>query len=169
MLQLRPLQARHVKLHRLTQAGLDIGNALIQSVLYGRFARRRTTHLVVVIASLSILAIIQNIPVAVYTANIPQFDLLWSLRVFIVGGNIRLTMTQVLTVVVSIAAYAGVTWFAHRTILGKVDPSSCLRIFPVRDYPLAATMDPYPRHGYRLRTGLPAGCADADGFRTAAI
>ena len=31
----------------------------------------------------------------------------------------RLTWTQLLTIVVSLAAYAGVMWFAHRTILGK--------------------------------------------------
>ena len=31
----------------------------------------------------------------------------------------RLTWTQLLTVAVSLAAYAGTMWFAHRTILGK--------------------------------------------------
>lgn len=93
--------------------------ALIQGLLYARLERRRATHLVVLIASLGLLAVIQNILAAVYTANILRFDLPWGSRVFTVAGNVRLTMTQLLTVLLSLAAYAGVMWFAHRTILGK--------------------------------------------------
>ena len=33
--------------------------------------------------------------------------------------TIRVTYTQLLTVVVSLGAYVGVMWFAHYTILGK--------------------------------------------------
>jgi branched-chain amino acid transport system permease protein len=93
--------------------------ALIQGVLYARLERRRATHLVVLIASLGTLAVIQNILAAVYTANILQFDLPWGSKVFTVVGNVRLTVTQLATVVLSLAAYAGVMGFAHRTILGK--------------------------------------------------
>jgi branched-chain amino acid transport system permease protein len=93
--------------------------ALIQGLLYARLERRRATHLVVLIASLGMLAVIQNILAGVYTANILRFDLPWGSRVFTIAGNVRLTMTQLLTVLLSLAAYAGVMLFAHRTILGK--------------------------------------------------
>ena len=93
--------------------------ALIQGVLYARLERRRATHLVVLIASLGTLAVIQNILASIYTADILQFDLPWGSEVFRLGGDVRLTITQLLTVAVSLAAYAGVMWFSHGTILGK--------------------------------------------------
>jgi branched-chain amino acid transport system permease protein len=93
--------------------------ALIQALLYARLERRRATHLVVLIASLGTLAVIQNILAAVFTANILQFNLPWGSEVFHLGGNVRLTMTQILTVLISLAAYAGVMGFSHGTILGK--------------------------------------------------
>jgi branched-chain amino acid transport system permease protein len=93
--------------------------ALIQVLLYARLERRRATHLVVLIASLGTLAVIQNILAAVFTANILQFNLPWGSEVFHLGGNVRLTMTQILTVLISLAAYAGVMGFSHGTILGK--------------------------------------------------
>jgi branched-chain amino acid transport system permease protein len=93
--------------------------ALIQGVLYARLERRRATHLVVLIASLGTLAVIQNILASVYSADILQFNLPWGSKVFTVAGNVRLTVTQLLTVVCSLAAYGGVMWFSHGTILGK--------------------------------------------------
>jgi branched-chain amino acid transport system permease protein len=92
--------------------------ALIQSQLYARLERRRATHLVILIASLGALAVIQNIVAAVYTPNILQFPLPWSSEV-VVFGPMRLTYTQLLTILVSLAAYLATMLFAHRTILGK--------------------------------------------------
>ncbi|HSZ92649.1 MAG TPA: branched-chain amino acid ABC transporter permease [Acetobacteraceae bacterium] len=92
--------------------------ALIQSQLYARLERRRATHLVILIASLGALAVIQNIVAAVYTPNILQFPLPWSSEV-VVFGPMRLTHTQLLTILVSLAAYLATMLFAHRTILGK--------------------------------------------------
>ncbi|HEY6440020.1 MAG TPA: branched-chain amino acid ABC transporter permease [Acetobacteraceae bacterium] len=92
--------------------------ALIQSQLYARLERRRATHLVILIASLGALAVIQNIVAAVYTPNILQFPLPWSSEV-VVLGPMRLTYTQLLTILVSLAAYLATMLFAHRTILGK--------------------------------------------------
>jgi len=100
-------------------AACTAAGALIQGVLYARLERRRATHLVVLIASLGTLAVIQNILAAVYTANILRFDLPWGAQVFHLGGNVRLTMTQILTVLISIAAYAAIMGFSHGTILGK--------------------------------------------------
>ncbi|HUD62654.1 MAG TPA: branched-chain amino acid ABC transporter permease [Acetobacteraceae bacterium] len=92
--------------------------ALIQSQLYARLERRRATHLVVLIASLGALAVMQNIIAAVYTPDILQFPIEWSSRMVSVGA-IRLDYTQLLTILVSLAAYAGTMLFAHGTILGK--------------------------------------------------
>lgn len=103
----------------LTIAACTALGALIQGGLYARLERRRATHLVVLIASLGALAVIQNILAAVYTANILRFDLPWGARVLYLGANVRLTMTQLLTVAVSLLAYAGVMAFSHGTILGK--------------------------------------------------
>jgi branched-chain amino acid transport system permease protein len=92
--------------------------AAMQSQLYARLERRRATHLVILIASLGTLAVMQNVIAAVYTPNILQFPLDWSSRV-VSFGAVRLNWTQMLTIVVSLAAYAGTMVFAHRTILGK--------------------------------------------------
>ncbi|HUN40117.1 MAG TPA: branched-chain amino acid ABC transporter permease [Acetobacteraceae bacterium] len=92
--------------------------ALIQQLLYARLERRGATHLVVLIASLGLLAVIQNILAAVFSPDILQFPIPWGSRTIAVGG-ISLTYTQVLTVAICITAYAGVVWFAHFTTLGK--------------------------------------------------
>jgi branched-chain amino acid transport system permease protein len=100
-------------------AACTAGGALIQSQLYARLERRGATHLVILIASLGTLAVMQNIIAAVFTPNILQFPVPWANNVMVLGGNVRLTWAQLLTIAVSLAAYAGVMWFAHRTILGK--------------------------------------------------
>jgi branched-chain amino acid transport system permease protein len=92
--------------------------ALIQFALYARLERRRATHLVILIASLGVLAVIQNVVAAVFTPNILQFPLPWGSQVFPLGP-VRLTYTQLLTIVISVAAYGGTMLFAHGTILGK--------------------------------------------------
>lgn len=91
---------------------------LIQGVLYAELERRRATHLVVLIASLGTLAVMQNIIAAVYTPNILQFPLPWSAQMVTLGA-VRLTWTQILTVLLCLGAFAGIMWFSHRTILGK--------------------------------------------------
>ena len=93
-------------------AACTVLGALIQSQLYARLERRRATHLVVLIASLGTLAVIQNIIAAVYTPNILQFPLPWSSRV-VPFGPVRLTFTQILTILVSVGAYVATMLFAH--------------------------------------------------------
>jgi branched-chain amino acid transport system permease protein len=102
----------------LAMAACTVGGALIQYLLYAQLEKRRATHLVVLIASLGTLAVIQNVLAAVYSPNILQFPVPWGSNVVSLG-TVRLTWTQILTVVLSVAAYAGTMWFAHRTILGK--------------------------------------------------
>jgi len=93
--------------------------AAIQSWLYARLERKHATHLVILIASLGVLAVMQNIIAATFSANILQFPLPWAFHVVAGGGEIRLTVIQVLITATSLACYAGLMWFAHRTILGK--------------------------------------------------
>jgi branched-chain amino acid transport system permease protein len=102
----------------LAMAAAAAVGALIQSQLYARLERRRATHLVILIASLGLLAVMQNIIAAVYTPNILQFPSPWGSVVFSVG-SVRLTYTQILTFVACVAAYGGTMLFAHGTILGK--------------------------------------------------
>jgi branched-chain amino acid transport system permease protein len=99
-------------------AACTLTGAAIQGVLYAQLAARRATHLVVLIASLGTLAVMQNAIAAIFTPNILQFAVPWAGRVISLN-TIRVTYTQVLTVLVSLAAYVGVVWFAHATILGK--------------------------------------------------
>ena len=150
-------------------AACTLLGALIQGVLYAKLADRRATHLVVLIASLGTLAVIQNILAAVYTANILRFDLPWGSNVFTVAGNVRLTVTQLATVVLSLAAYAGVMWFAHRHHPGQADSRRGIQPVPGRDHPAAAASRPYLRDGDRLSIGVPAGRSGAVGFRLAAL
>ncbi|HSU04668.1 MAG TPA: branched-chain amino acid ABC transporter permease [Acetobacteraceae bacterium] len=92
--------------------------AFIQAQLYARLERRGATHLIVLIASLGALAVIQNIIAAVYTPNILQFPSAWAARVVSLGG-LRLTFAQLVTLGISLAAFAGVLLFAKFTPLGK--------------------------------------------------
>jgi branched-chain amino acid transport system permease protein len=92
--------------------------AVIQHFLYRSLERRHATHLVVLIASLGALAVIQNMIAAVYSPNILQFPQAWAGRTVTLGG-VALTAPQLLTLVVGVAAYLGMLWFAHRTLLGK--------------------------------------------------
>jgi branched-chain amino acid transport system permease protein len=93
--------------------------AAIQAWLYARLERKHATHLVILIASLGVLAVMQNIIAATFSANILQFPLPWAFSVVAGGGEIRLTVIQLLITATSVACYFGLMWFAHRTILGK--------------------------------------------------
>ncbi|MFO1029268.1 MAG: branched-chain amino acid ABC transporter permease [Acetobacteraceae bacterium] len=128
--------------------------ALIQSQLYAQLERRRATHLVVLIASLGTLAVMQNVIAAVFTPNILRFDLPWASQVVHLGGNVRLTWAQMLTVVVSLAAFAGLLWFAHRTLLGK-------RIRAVASNPFLAEitrLEPRTAHLYVMMVASAVVC-----------
>lgn len=92
--------------------------AAIQKFLYERLDRSGATHLVILIASLGLSAVMQNAVAATYTSNVLQFGLPWGNRTTTIGGAL-LTNTQMLTVVFGLASYAAAMWFAHRTVLGK--------------------------------------------------
>jgi branched-chain amino acid transport system permease protein len=99
--------------------GLSAGaGALIEWQLYDRLKQRRATDLVILIASIGLLAVMQNTIAAIYTPNILQFPLPWASQVVALGG-VRLSWTEILTVVISLSAYAATIIFANHTNLGK--------------------------------------------------
>ncbi|HVB69393.1 MAG TPA: branched-chain amino acid ABC transporter permease, partial [Acetobacteraceae bacterium] len=99
-------------------AGCTVLGAAIQHFLYAPLERRRATHLIVLIASLGALAVIQNLIAAVYSSDILEFTIPWASAVVTLGG-LRLTGAQLATLALSLAAFVGMLWFAHRTLLGK--------------------------------------------------
>lgn len=92
--------------------------ALIEWQLYDRLKQRRATDLVILIASIGLLAVMQNTLSAIYTPNILQFPLPWASQVVAAGG-IRLSWAEILTVVFSLSAYGATIFFANHTNLGK--------------------------------------------------
>ncbi len=104
--------------------------AATQHFLYEPLERRRASSLVILIASLGLLAVIVNILAAIYSANILPYPTPWAARM-VSFGSIRLTNAQLLTVVMGLGAYAAVMVFAHGTMLGK-------RIRAVASNPLLA-------------------------------
>jgi branched-chain amino acid transport system permease protein len=104
--------------------------AAIQHFLYAPMERRKAAPLVVLIASLGALAVIVNVLAAIYSANILQYPTPWAGRTVSFAG-IRLTIVQLLTVLLGLATYAAVMVFAHATMLGK-------RIRAVASNPLLA-------------------------------
>ncbi len=126
-----------------------------------RLERRRATHLVVLIASLGALAVIQNIIAAVYTPNILQFPLPGQ-RDVVSLGSVRLTYAQVLTVVVSLAAYAGhdAVRPSHASWASASAPWRPIRSWPRSRGCSRRTVYVY-RDRHRLGGGVPAGRAGA--------
>lgn len=89
--------------------------ALIQYLVYATLERRRASHLSVLIASLGVLAVIQNVISAFYSPNIIQFTGAWRGRMTAVG----LTQVQVATLLTCIAVFVASALFAKLTPLGK--------------------------------------------------
>src|SRR6478752_6817672 len=79
--------------------------AVTQAFLYGPMERRRATSLVILIASLGLLAVIVNTLAAVFTANVLTFPVPWASRI--------------VTVILGLIGYAAMMLFAHGTTLGK--------------------------------------------------
>jgi branched-chain amino acid transport system permease protein len=92
--------------------------AIVQKQMYERLDRRGATQLVVLIASLGLLAVMQNAIAAAYTSNTLQFTSVWS-RAIVSVGPIQLTGAQVAIAVAGFVVYVLVMLFAHATALGK--------------------------------------------------
>ncbi len=92
--------------------------AVIQLALYARLERQGASHLVVLIASLGLLAMVQNAISAIFSPNTLSFDFAWGNATVRIGGVI-VTRTQLLTVLAGCAVYLTMLGFARRTPLGR--------------------------------------------------
>ena len=102
----------------LAIAAAALAGAAIQSLLYARLERQGAAHLVVLIASLGLLAMIQNAISGIFTPNTLSFSFPWGNATLRIGGII-LTRTQLLTALVGVAVYLALLGFVKRTPLGR--------------------------------------------------
>lgn len=93
--------------------------AAIQKGIYETLMKRQASPLVQLIASLGLLAMLQNLCAMLFTPNMLQFDALpW--RLTMVGiGPVHLSWPQIWIVVTSVAILAGLILFSTRTLLGS--------------------------------------------------
>ena len=87
--------------------------------IYESLMKRRSTPLVQLIASIGIVAVIQNLLAIVFTPNVLQFEMLPWRRLSFHLGPVDITYPQVLTVVMSLAGVLGLLLFSSRTALGR--------------------------------------------------
>ena len=115
----------------LTQAGVPlvlaaalavvaaaVAGGLIQAGLYARLERQGASHLVVLIASLGLLAMMQNALSAIFTPSTLSLGFGWGNQTVRMGGVI-VTRTQLLTVVAGVLVYLALLGFVGRTALGR--------------------------------------------------
>ncbi len=93
--------------------------AAIEKGIYEKLLKRQATPLVQLIASLGLLAVLQNLVAILFTPNVLQFEsIAWRMKV-LHFGPIDLTIPQVLTVLTAFAAVYGLIYFSTKTNLGR--------------------------------------------------
>lgn len=93
--------------------------AAMQKAIYETLMKRRASPLVQLIASLGLLAILQNLVAMAFTPNMLQFEAVpWRLSMTTLGP-VHLSVPQIATLVSSLVILAGLILFSTRTILGK--------------------------------------------------
>lgn len=95
-----------------------VAGYLTQWLLYERLARNTASPLVMMIASIGLLTVLQNVVAILFTPNIVQFDLPWRLSHFSLGG-ISLSYPQALILVSSLAIVTALILFSRHSALGK--------------------------------------------------
>jgi branched-chain amino acid transport system permease protein len=92
--------------------------AAMQLSLYESLARRHASQLVTLIASLGLLAVIQNLIAMIYSPNILRqpSEALSAVASF---GSIVVTLPQALTVVVSVIVVLALIYMSQHTVFGK--------------------------------------------------
>lgn len=104
--------------------------ALIQQQLYQRLERLQASDLALLIASLGMLAMLQNLVAMVFTPNILQFPNAW--RTQTVGfAGVALSLAQLLVAGAGVLVFAALMWVSRSTNLG-------LRIRAVASNPFLA-------------------------------
>jgi branched-chain amino acid transport system permease protein len=134
--------------------------ALMQRALYDPLSERKATHLVVLIASLGLLAIIQNAIAVIWSPDILHFESAWRLQTVRLAG-VTLDLAQVATVALSVALYAVTLLGTRHTPLGK-------RIRGVASNPFLAELTRLqPRRTYAVVMALASGLVAVPGMLVA--
>jgi branched-chain amino acid transport system permease protein len=95
-----------------------VAGALIQKELYERLERRGATPLVLLIASIGLLAIITNTLAAVFTPDILRFPNEWRILTVSFGG-VSLSYAQMAVTASGILIFVALVGFTRGTLLGK--------------------------------------------------
>jgi branched-chain amino acid transport system permease protein len=91
---------------------------MIQRAIYQPLAERGASPLVMLIASLGLLAVLQNVVAIAFSPNILQFSSAWRLQTVDLGGVI-LSYPQLAIIATSLGILGGLLWFSSKTILGR--------------------------------------------------
>ena len=91
---------------------------IVQALLYQKLETKGASPLVMMIASIGLLTLLQNIMAILFTPNILQFDVAWRLK-SIVLGSVVLSYPQAMIVVTSLAIFAAMLAFSRYSGLGK--------------------------------------------------
>lgn len=102
----------------LSVIGCAMIGVVVQLGVYGPLRQRGATPLVMLIASLGLLIVLQNIAAILFTPNILQFDLPWRSDMLSFAG-IHLSVPQVMMIGVGFAVFFGMLYFTNATLLGK--------------------------------------------------
>lgn len=98
--------------------GAALIGAVIQHQVYQRLEQRGAPPLVLLIASLGVLAVLQNGVAILFTTNMLQFSYGWRNQT-LVFGTIGLSYAQVMIVVLSVAVFAVLVWMSRYTLFGQ--------------------------------------------------
>lgn len=91
---------------------------LTQRLLYERLAGNQSSPLVIMIASIGLLTVLQNVVAILFSPNIVQFSLPWRMQHVNIGG-ISLSVPQLLIAVSGIAIMIALVVFSRCSVLGK--------------------------------------------------
>lgn len=103
----------------LSVLGCAFAGGLMQKAVYEPLMKRRSTPLVQLIASIGLVAVIQNVLAIVFTPNVLQFEMLsWRLSNVQIGP-VDLTYPQAVTFLVGLVVAGGMLLFSSRAMLGR--------------------------------------------------
>ena len=130
-------------------AGSAAVGVLIQKGVYQPLMKRRSTPLVQLIASIGIVAVIQNLLAIVFSPNVLQFEMLPWRKSSLHLGSLDISYPQLLTVVVSLVAALGLLLFSSRTALGR----RARAVASNRSFAEIARLRPYDVYVYVVAIG----------------
>jgi len=98
--------------------GAAVAGGIIQAQIYERLEQRNATPLVMLIASLGVLAVLQNAIAIAFTTNMLQFEFPWRTHT-VAFGPIAFSYAQVMIACASISVFAALVWMSRRTLYGR--------------------------------------------------